>query len=577
MGIAVAAALVNAGGLSGVTPAAVGLIVTGFAVIGIITKFLQWLVRTMRGSSPRRAVLLALVIVSSAWFILAAFIPALLVFGISQRNVRASRYRWARYATDMLVAALTALDLLVLFDRDLLATQPAVGLFFPVGAWLSIRVWRVMAASRRPEVRAGADIALSLLLGADLVLFLVWGANLLDLPEAEIAVLRGTLERVGSIADLPWPLWVGLYVLLAGTSLAFALRPEGLTAIARWFQRLRVVPSIDASRRMLTGVHISLLVTVLIAVAAPASLEAALRGPLKAKYTVALQRELESHGEQAAYEEIRRQFTAGTSTSLSVQPLAAIVSKIHKISSPPPGTTDATSTERDLARRLGQLQATTIQLTATHSALSAQQAVADLAQFDPPIRDEDDLNDRLDQLDTQQEHADTAARRVNQAAELAATAVANMLQIPSLGENEIIQVIREYLSGLAENSPLKDVFAAWAERLIGDTTLPRADTMVVPDPEQLESAALAALAQEQARVQLDPSTPDLVQIRTQTESPTDAAVDLANEARYLDEDTGPCDGCAQPLPHGDEPYHQGPGDHPVEPVEPLEPHIVIPG
>lgn len=152
-----------------------------------------------------------------------------------------------------------------------------------------------------------------------------------------------------------------------------------------------------------------------------------------------------------------------------------------------------------------------------------------------------------------------------------------MLQIPSLGENEIIQVIREYLSGLAENSPLKDVFAAWAERLIGDTTLPRADTMVVPDPEQLESAALAALAQEQARVQLDPSTPDLVQIRTQTESPTDAAVDLANEARYLDEDTGPCDGCAQPLPHGDEPYHQGPGDHPVEPVEPLEPHIVIPG
>jgi hypothetical protein len=112
-------------------------------------------------------------------------------------------------------------------------------------------------------------------------------------------VLRGTLDRVGSIADLPWPLWVGLYVLLAGASLAIARWPESLTAIAQWFQRLHLVLSIDVSRRVLSGVHIGLLVTVLIAVSAPESLEAALRGPLKAKYTVALQRELESAGEQA--------------------------------------------------------------------------------------------------------------------------------------------------------------------------------------------------------------------------------------------------------------------------------------
>jgi hypothetical protein len=199
------------------------------------------------------------------------------------------------------------------------------------------------------EVRAAADIVLSLLLGADLVFFVVWAANLLDLSEAEIAILRGTLQRIGSIADLPWPLWVGLYVLLAGMNLAFALWPERLTAITRWSQRLHVVPSIAASRRTLTGVHISLLVTVLIAVSAPASLETMLRGPLKAKYTVALQRELESHGEQAAYDVIRRQST-GTSTSLSMQPLAAIINKIHSISTPPSGTSDATSTERDLAR-----------------------------------------------------------------------------------------------------------------------------------------------------------------------------------------------------------------------------------
>jgi hypothetical protein len=389
----------------------------------------------------------------------------LLVFGIwacmlTQRRVRASHYRWVRYTTDVLVAALTSLDLLVLYKPELLATHPAAGLLFPVGAWLSIRVWRVMASSRRLEVRAGADIALSLLLGADLVLFLVWAANVLDLPEAEIAILRTTLERVGSIADLPWPLWVGLYVLLAGISLAFALWPERLTSITRWSQRLHVLPSIDASRRVLSGVHIGLLVTVLIAVSAPASLEVTLREPLKAKYAVALQRELESRGEQAAYEEIRRQFT-GTSTLPSVQPLAAIVSKIHSVSSPPAGTSDATSTEGDLARRLGQVQATTLRITVTQSVLSAHQAVTGLARFEPPIQDAGDLNDRLDRLATQQQRADTVTRLVNQTAELAATAVANMIQLPGLGENEIIQVIREYLIGLVEGSPLKRVFAIW--------------------------------------------------------------------------------------------------------------------
>jgi hypothetical protein len=570
-----------------------------------ISLFLLWLEEvTTRGLSPlrRRAllvvcgVLFALVV----WMVgpgavwagvtdaFVAVLPAafLLVFGIwacllTQRRVRASRYRWVRYATDVLVAGLTGLGLLALFDRDLLVNLSAAGLLFPVGAWSSIQTWRVMAGSRRPEVRAGADIVLSLLLGADLVLFLVWGANLLDLPEAEVAVLRGTLERVGSIADLPWPLWVVLYVVLAVTSLAFARWPQGLAAVTRWFQRLHVVPSIDVSRRVLGGVHISLLVIVLIGLTGPASLEATLRGPLKAKYTVALQREMESHGEQAVYDEIRRQFTTGTntSTSPSVQPLVAIVSKIHSISSPPSGTSDASSTERDLARRLGQIQATTLQLTATNSVLTAQQAVTNLAQFAPPIRNAGDLNTRLNRLDTQQRRADTATRRVNQLAELAATAVANIIQIPNLGENEIIQIIREYLSGLVENSPLTEVFAAWAERLTGNTTPPRADKMVVPDPEQLEQAALTVLTQEQTRVQIaDPSTPDPVKARTQTEASADAAVDLVNEARYLDEHTGPCDGCPQPLRPGDE-HHHRPGDHPgtpgepVEPVEPVEPRF----
>jgi hypothetical protein len=148
----------------------------------------------------------------------------------------------------------------------------------------------------------------------------------------------------------------------------------------------------------------------------------------------------------------------------------------------------------------------------------------------------------------------------------AATAVANTIQIPGVGENEIVQIIKEYLSGLVESSPLKDVFAAWAEKLTGATPPPSADTIVVPDPERLERAAFTALTQEKARTHLaDPATPDQAQTHAQTESPADAAVDLVNETRYLNERTGPCDGCPQPLRSGDE-HHRGPGEHPVRPV-----------
>jgi hypothetical protein len=325
------------------------------------------------------------------------------------------------------------------------------------------------------------------------------------------------------------------------------------------------VPSIDASRRVLSGVHIGLLVTVLIGVTAATPLEATLRGQLKAKYTVALQRELDAAGEQAAYEEIRRQFSASSPTRPPVRPLAAIVAEVHNISSPPPGDSDATSTERDLARRIGQIQATTLRLDPPPSVLSGELTVARLTWFDSPIHDEADLRDRLDTLDTQQRQVDIGARQVDQAAELAAAAVAATINIPNLGENEIVQVIKEYLSGLVESSPLKEVFATWAKRLTGRTTPPQADQMVVPDPLRLEVAASVVLTQELRTIVLaDPLTYDQTLKRTLSESPVSAAVDLTNQARYLDEGSGPCDGCPRPLRPGEEPYG-GRGEHDVEP------------
>jgi hypothetical protein len=43
-----------------------------------------------------------------------------------------------------------------------------------------------------------------------------------------------------------------------------------------------------------------------------------------------------------------------------------------------------------------------------------------------------------------------------------------------------------------------------------------------------------------------------------------AAVDLANQVRYLQEGSGPCDGCTRPERPAD---RRGPEDHPFEPPE----------
>jgi len=582
----------------GLVIAVVAILVIGRFLRGL-ASFLTWSLTIKWASPPRRRLNVRDVLVASGaaglagglifwragpgavWpdvtdAVIAALPPVfVLVSGIwacllIERRIRATRHHWVRYAANAAMAALAGLGILVVFYPDTLATLPAAGLLFPAGAWSSILTWRVMARSRRLAVRAGADIVLSLLWGAGLVLFLVWAANLLDLPRAEVAILRGTLERIRLITELPWWLWVALYVLLAGASLALALWSALPTATSRWAQRLRVVPAVGASRRALSGVHIGLLVTVLIGLAAPAPLTVTLRSQVKATYIVALQRELAAEGEHAAYEKIRQQFTPRSSTAVPVQPLAGIISKIHDISSPPPGTSDATSTERDLARRIGQLQAVTLTLSSSPAFLSAEQADARLAQAGPPVRDEGNLHDQLGQLDTQQHQDDKVTRLAGQAADLAATAVASTLQIPRVGDNEIVQVTREYLSGLVESSPLKNVFAAWARHLTGTATPPGADEMVVPDPGRLK---LAALAQERARMRLaDPSAPDPAQARALGESPADAAVDLINETRYVSENSGPCVGCQPPLPPGDE-HHGGPGPEP--PAEP-PPEIPIP-
>ena len=463
---------------------------------------------------------------------------------------------WHRRLRDAVVAATTGTALLALARRDVLAVEPSAGLLFPIAAWASYRAWRAMNDSGRLAVRAAADITLSLLLGADLVLFMVWLANVLGLARPEVATIRGALEQAGNLADLPWQLWAGLYGTLALAAVAFAVWPTRLRRATEVSDLLLVVPAINVVRRVLTGAHIGLLVIVLVAVAGPAAVFPVLRDQLAARYTVAYQRQLEAAGEQAAYAEINGQFAAARANRVV---LTDIVEKIHAIDHPRPRDGRATGTETDIARRVGELQAATLLATGPESVAANEQSAAATAGFTEPIRDAPDLRTRATKLDEQDKKEDAAHKRAEQAGDLAAATVSSLLSIPDIGSNEVVQIVREYLSGLVEESPLKDAFAAWTERIAGAARPPDAAALVVPDPEKLATEALLAQLKAEEQDHFATTLPS-----TAHEGALDAAVDLANQARYLSEGgSGPCAGCARFEPH-DEPFHEPViEDHPM--------------
>ena len=469
---------------------------------------------------------------------------------------------WHRRLRDAVVAATTGTALLALARRDVLAVEPSAGLLFPMAAWASYRAWRAMNGSGRLAVRAAADITLSLLIGADLVLCVVWLANLLGLTRPEVATIRDALEQAGNLADLPWQLWAGLYGALALAAVAFAVWPTWrgrTTEVSGW---LLVVPAVNVVRRVLTGAHIGLLVIVLVAVAGPAAVFPVLRGQLADRYTTAYQRQLAAAGEQAAYAQISGQFTAARANRVI---LSDIVEKIHAIDHPRPGDSYATGTETDIARRVGELQAAALlatgpkSVTAEEPVTAAEQSAAATAGFTAPIRDAPDLRTRTTKLDEQDKKEDAARRRAERAGDLAAATVANLLSIPDIGSNEVVQIVREYLSGLVEESPLKDMFAAWTERLAGAVRPPDAETLIVPEPEKLATEALLAQLRAEENDHFATTVPS-----TRHESAIDAAVDLANQARYQSAGgPGPCAGCARFEPHDDPVHEPAIEDHPL--------------
>jgi hypothetical protein len=152
--------------------------------------------------------------------------------------------------------------------------------------------------------------------------------------------------------------------------------------------------------------------------------------------------------------------------------------------------------------------------------------------------------------------------------DLAAKLLASFMSIPNISENEVFQIVREYLSGLVEDSPLKDIFGAWLKHLPGAKPPPAADAMVIPDAPRLEKAEAVILTADLAADDITTAgqaAGDPALARARGESPVTAAVDLANQARYLQDGTGSCAGCYGPDDAGNHSGHPGvPDDDPPD-------------
>jgi hypothetical protein len=423
-----------------------------------------------------------------------------------------------------------------------------------------------MSGSERLPVRAAADLVFALLLGGVVVLLLVWLANLLGMPRAEVAALREVLDRVGALADLPWWAWTGAWLLLAAASLAFIRWPGRLKTAAKRFERWQAVTVTEITERALAGLHVGLLTIVFVGLAAPPAVTSTLSRRLSTAYEVAFQRELAEEGEVAAYTAIAAQLAAQPSSPV----LSRLVTSIHDIS-PPPDQLDASATEAENAHRIGEAQALALALAAAPSLDPTARAAAAAAGLTDQPTEPSDLGGRATDVQQEENREDDTAKRVEVAGDLAAKVVASLVAIPSLSDNEVVQVVREYLAGLIEDSPLKDTFAAWIERLPGAKPPPSAAAEVVPVPELLEQAATAELSAAFTAAGdddpvTDPLATDPALTRAQAEDPLAGAVDLINQARYAQDQSGPCAGCSVPGSSDDNlPGEAPPEDHVEEP------------
>ncbi|MEU7484812.1 hypothetical protein [Streptomyces sp. NPDC042319] len=446
--------------------------------------------------------------------------------------------RWAvRHLPDLPGAALFALAAQQLVSGDVLTTGPAAGLFFPLACWLSWRGWRKMKDSTRLTVQAAADLVLSLQLGLVLALLVVWLANVLSFSPGQVAVVRGVLERIQGLTEVHWLYWLLAYTVLALGSYAVLRWPDRVAQIRQRLQRLcparfgearlPLGALLNFGRRSLGGLNVGIMVALLFAVVLAPVSEGTWKKPVAQRYAFEAQRQQYAEGAADAYKEIHQYVATHPRVAARMRDVVVAVDRVAPSRSGEPVNETALAT----ARQVGRFQAATLD-------------VDDPAPPQPEPPEGENVADQVTQLDESQQRSAERETQADRFAELASLAITRTFDLVDLGDNETVQIVKEYLGGLVEDGPVKKIFLRWGERVGQDP--PDGDRLI-----RIDVRDLASVAYDRTQQAVERADANLLSFYARygfgasTEDPSMAQVaDLANEHRYVQQGGGSCPGCA---------------------------------
>jgi uncharacterized membrane protein YgcG len=398
---------------------------------------------------------------------------------------------------DVLFIAAIVIGLTALTRPGIVTDDPFAAPLFPLAAWVIIRVWRSMRDSRAPTTRASADVLAALLLGATLDLAVVWVGNLAGLHALTVIRASHVLDMIAAGTNPAWWYVAPPFLLLAAGYVALDRWEDRLartaarvkrSPVARWIRNLpgtrmlrpgRAVAALGLSRRLMSFLHVSLLLVPLVGMTAPGLLGHAVLAPLRARYAIAYRANAGARAEAAAYQELAREVAAASPGQRK-----AIRGNVEKmIGTSDPGSPGAAAmpltTIRASAHYLGEKEGEYLEYT---------DQVGTSHQPSPPPLPTGSVTAGATEADAEETDADEAETNASRAGAAAAAGIGAMIQI--LGGNVDVQAVQEYLSGLVEEGPVADALGRFAGRL-GNTGEDIGDPEEILNPSDAENAAAA--------------------------------------------------------------------------------------
>ncbi|WP_406029906.1 DUF3488 domain-containing protein [Nocardioides sp. NBC_00163] len=423
-----------------------GLLI-GVAVVVIHTVAVApvagWWRHRRFGRAALAVVAWTVVITALLWWWPDRFLPAGLIVGFGGWSVFLARRRFGEsahlgaQAVPHLggVAVATLVGEQLVFGNLLSATYVAP-LLFAIAGWLSWCGWRAMRTARRVTVRAAADIVWSIQLGLLLSLVLVWLAGVLSLSPTQVTTIRVVLERTQALTGVHWAYWLTAYTVLALSTFL----------VLRWPQRfgetrLPVLGMLNTGKRTLAGINIGLMVALVFTITAVPVSEGAWKRQVEDRYALETRHVQHAEGEEAAYEQIHQYVTTNRRVTAELKP---VVVAVQEAAPAEPGQ-PVPEIALGIAPQLGRFQAATLRLG------DPLPVPVTVLPGDPDVSEAFAALDEAQQARSQQE------ARTDRFTDAAAAAIASTLDIPDVGRNEVVHILKAYLGGLVEEGPVRDM------------------------------------------------------------------------------------------------------------------------